>query len=209
MARLELSRHSSFAEEGGAHRGAPDTEGRGSFVTRSAAIAAVMGLWVALAAGGCTEAPRLDTVGGNGKIADARPSCDETPADGSPRAFPCDVEAVLEAKCQRCHNSKAELDRCYPEKTCLKGPFPLLTWSDTHQIYGEKPIFERMYDAVLSGFMPFQTTDISPPTVPLTPSEKETLLVWARACAPPRTTACSTSDGDAAVLSEGGEQQDR
>jgi len=165
-------------------------------------VAALVGL---VAVQGCTEDPTLDKVGGTGPLPDARATdgqatdapvtCDETRADAAPGLLPCDVEAVLAAKCQRCHNSKAVLDVCFPKNTCLRGPFPLLTWSDTHQIYGGKPIFERMHDAVASGFMPFQSTDITPPTAPLEPSEKTTLLEWTKDCAPEGRVTCGSDAG--------------
>jgi hypothetical protein len=138
----------------------------------------------------CTEDPTLDTVGGSGTTTDADPECSQAAPDAAPRFLPCDVEAVLRAKCQRCHNSKAVLDVCYAAKTCRKGPFPLLTWSDTHKLQGATPTFELMRQAVESNFMPFQVTDISPPVERLTAGEKATLINWTRACAPGRSTAC-------------------
>lgn len=165
---------------------------------RAAALLAAV-VWLGLMLTSCTEDPTLDRVGGTGPVADGRARCDETPADASPRSFPCDVEAVLRAKCQRCHDSPAELDRCYPAKTCLRGPFPLLKWSDTHQVYGDKPIFVRMHDAVASDFMPFKSNDITPPTAPLEPGEKATLLAWTAACAPPGSVACSATDAGSAA----------
>jgi hypothetical protein len=158
-----------------------------------------LGALVALVA--CTEDPTLDRVGGSGSNNDARPECPQVAADAQPRFLPCNVEAVLRAKCQRCHNSKAVLDRCYPAKTCVRGPFPLLTWSDTHALQGSTPTFELMRRAVESGLMPFQTTDISPPVEPLDAEEKATLINWAKACAPAGSKACPASEdgGDSAL----------
>lgn len=153
---------------------------------------------------GCMEDPVLDHVGGSGTItSDASRPCPETVPDARPRSLPCDVEAVLAKKCQRCHNSKAHLDVCYPAKTCLRGPFPLLTWSDTHEDYGGKPVFERMRDAVESDYMPFKTTMISPPVEPLTTAEKSTLIAWTKSCAPPGTVACPASVEDARAPADG------
>lgn len=161
---------------------------------------------VALLGGlGCTtEDPVLDRVGGtgravdgragDGKAGDGRAECSSEVPDAAPRLFPCDVEAVLAAKCQRCHNSNAVLNRCYP-KSCVKAPFPLLTWSDTHQPYGDRPIFEAMHQAVETDYMPFKTTDISPPVAPLTAEEKATLLAWTAACAPAGSRACASDAG--------------
>jgi hypothetical protein len=138
----------------------------------------------------CTEDPTLDTVGGSGTTNDARQECSRAAPDAAPRFLPCDVEAVLRDKCQRCHNSAAALDRCFPAKTCLRGPFPLLTWSDTHELQGTTPTFELMEHAVSTDFMPFKTTGISPPVEPLTALEKATLINWTKACAPAVSTAC-------------------
>jgi hypothetical protein len=87
------------------------------------------------------------------------------------------------------------IDACYLAKTCKKGPFPLLTWSDTHQLFGTTPIFELMLNAVQNGYMPFQVTDITPPVAPLGDAEKATLINWAKACAPAGTRACGFGDG--------------
>jgi len=110
----------------------------------------VLRMAAALALAGCTEDPTLERVGGSGTPGlDAQPSCSESSPDARPRALPCNVEAVLRARCQRCHNSNDELDRCYPAQTCLRGPFPLLTWSDTHSTsYGDSPVFELMQKTV-------------------------------------------------------------
>lgn len=155
--------------------------------TRSFAAAALLAL---LGPAACTEDPTLDKVGGSGALPDADRTCSLDPPDASPRFLPCDVEAVLRGKCQRCHNSREVLAVCYPAKTCVKGPFPLLTWSDTHAPFGTAPIYEAMLQAVSSGYMPFKTTDISPPVEPLTAAEKAILINWTKACAPGRPTVC-------------------
>jgi hypothetical protein len=151
----------------------------------------------------CTEDPKLEKVGGNGSTdADARPTCADSVPDAEPRFFPCNVEAVLVAKCQRCHNEKAVLDLCSPEKKCLKGPFPLLSWSDTHQLFGDQPIFELMRMAVLTDYMPFKTDTITPPVAPLTADEKATLVAWTTVCAPAGTAPCGPKDAGG-VAAEG------
>lgn len=167
---------------------------------RRALLFAASALLVVVGLGGCTEDPTLDRVGGSGTTNDARPECSRAAPDAAPRFLPCDVEAVLRAKCQRCHNSKAVLDVCYPAKTCVKGPFPLLTWADTHKIQGTIPTFELMLSAVASDFMPFKVTNISPPVAPLDEDEKATLISWAKACGPARSTACPIGEdaGDSA-----------
>lgn len=115
-------------------------------------------------------------------------------AEDAGRVFPCDVDAVLEAKCRRCHNTDAVLDVCYPQGTCLRGPFPLVTYDDTRvDIGGGTIVHERMDDVVASGYMPFQTPDIQPPVQTLTEDEKRILLDWLAAGAPPGRCDCSPS----------------
>jgi hypothetical protein len=87
------------------------------------------------------------------------------------------------------------LDSCYVAKTCVKGPFPLLTWSDTHKLQDTTPTFELIHQAIEIDFMPFKTTSISPPVEPLSAEEKATLLRWTAACAPGVSKSCGGSDG--------------
>ncbi len=106
-----------------------------------------------------------------------------TPADGSdgeggstsdsPR-FPCEVEAVIQAKCQRCHDQ--------PPKN--GAPFPLLTWEDTRGPYGTKLVYQAMLPAIETDFMPLTQLKLDPPVEPLTPEEKTLLLDWLAAGAP-------------------------
>ncbi len=89
------------------------------------------------------------------------------PSVGKP-TLPCDVEAVLKAKCQRCHD----------DPTKNGAPFALLTWEDTQADYFDKPIYERMHSVVDGDFMPFTFLALDPPVETLTASEKTTLLDW-------------------------------
>jgi hypothetical protein len=97
--------------------------------------------------------------------------------------FPCEIEAILTSKCQRCHQDPPRND----------APFPLLTWSDTRRSYGVQLVYQAMLPAIESDFMPLTEIELDPPVQPLTANEKETLLDWleggaepvhARACAP-------------------------
>jgi hypothetical protein len=124
-----------------------------------------------------------------GKDAGANGDCSAA-AEPAAGFFPCDVEAVLSAKCQRCHNAPDVVRACTDAGTCAPAPFPLLEWSDTRRRLGEDPIYVLMGRAVASGAMPFMLTNITPPTEPLTSAEKQTLLDWIEACAPPSATAC-------------------
>jgi hypothetical protein len=92
---------------------------------------------------------------------------------GSPH-FPCEVEDVIVAKCQRCHNDPQEND----------APFPLLTWEDTRRSYGLVLVYEAMLPAIETDFMPLTQLDLEPPVEPLTPGEKALLLDWLQSDAP-------------------------
>lgn len=82
--------------------------------------------------------------------------------------FPCEIETIIQDKCQRCHQDPP-----------LKGaPFPLLTYENTQADYVKKHIYERMAKAIETNFMP-----LTPPK--LDAAEKETMLAWLCACAPP------------------------
>ena len=96
-------------------------------------------------------------------------------------ALPCEVEAVLKAKCQRCHQ----------EPPLNGASFPLLTWENTQAIYFKKPIHARMLNAVTTGFMPYMALELDPPVEPLTEDEKATLIAWLSECGPPaEQTSC-------------------
>lgn len=89
--------------------------------------------------------------------------------------FPCNVRAIIENKCQRCHQ----------EPLRNGAPFPLLTWSDTRAEYGVQLVYQAMIRAIETDFMPFTELELDPPVEPLTPSEKRTLLDWLEAGAEP------------------------
>jgi hypothetical protein len=137
-------------------------------------------------AGGCEHDPELDRVGG-GPLPELDASGDAKlcppfdPGISTP-ALPCDVEAILVAKCQRCHSDPPQ----------HAAPFKLTTWEDTQASYAGKPVHERMHSAVDKGQMPYMGfLDIDPPVEPLTPDEKSRLLEWLTACAPPvESAAC-------------------
>jgi hypothetical protein len=118
----------------------------------------------------------------------ANAGCSDDP--GKTGAYPCDVGAIIEAKCQRCHQTEDALSECHAAGTCVKGPFSLLTWADTRVLYGGTPVYEHIPRVVKSGAMPFMASDISPPVEALTESEKTTLIEWAEGCAPPAAAAC-------------------
>lgn len=147
---------------------------------------------------GCVVGPD-DGRKDDGGTVDAAKSCDTVSFDATDPRLPCDVEAILVAKCQRCHNTPAVIDACYAAHTCAKGPFPLLSWQDTHQVVGSEPVFERMKTAISTDFMPLQITTIMPPVEKLTDAEKARLLDWLSQCAPPSDGVdCPHPDGSVA-----------
>lgn len=93
--------------------------------------------------------------------------------------FPCDVQAVIEARCQRCHND--------PQQN--EAPFPLLVWEDTRRQYGEQLVYQAMLLAIETDFMPFTQLELEPPVEPLTPDQKALLLDWLRDDAPASLSA--------------------
>jgi hypothetical protein len=94
------------------------------------------------------------------------PTCEDTTDTGD---FPCDVFALLQTHCHTCHQSPP----------LNSAPFPLLTFEDTQAPYGTmgKQRWQRMAEVVESGFMPLGKT--------IPPEDKQALLAWLTACAPP------------------------
>jgi hypothetical protein len=83
----------------------------------------------------------------------------------------CRARAVIERKCQRCHDSP----------TRFGAPFPLLAYADTqreHPLGSGRPLVERMSFAIRHHIMPPTTLPLDPPVLPLDATESDTLLVW-------------------------------
>jgi uncharacterized membrane protein len=102
--------------------------------------------------------------------------------------FPCDVEAVLRAKCHTCHTM--------PPRN--GAPMSLLTWAATQNFAGGSTtvkIWQRAREYVASGYMPY----LNSPTGPLTSTEKATLLTWLEGGALPAPAACVTDAGGLAT----------
>jgi hypothetical protein len=119
-----------------------------------------------------------ETDAGPDPAADAAPDLAPDQAPDSPPAayFPCDVEAVLKAKCHTCHNTP----------TRMGAPFTLLQYANTQMNYSGDVVWRLMKTAIESDFMP----EASSPTGPLTPAEKTTMLTWLTASAPSTPQAC-------------------
>jgi hypothetical protein len=81
----------------------------------------------------------------------------------------CEAEAVLEAKCQRCHGDPLENG----------APFPLVTYDDTQVEVAGQPRWMKMQHVLETDFMPPKfLPDLEPPVEPLTEEEKQVLLDW-------------------------------
>jgi uncharacterized membrane protein len=84
----------------------------------------------------------------------------------------CQVQTVLEQKCQRCHTDPPDNG----------APFPLVTYEDT-QVVDRREIsrLQRMHDAVESEYMPATWMKLDPPVQGLTANERAVILDWASA----------------------------
>jgi hypothetical protein len=107
--------------------------------------------------------------------------------------LPCDVEAVLKAKCRRCHT----------EPRRHSAPFPLLRWEDLQLVHRNEPLYVHVAKVVRSGFMPYRIP-ANPPVEPLSEAEKNVLTDWSEAggprgaCGPDaRTSDASAPDAGA------------
>jgi len=89
-------------------------------------------------------------------------------AASRPEAIPCAPRRVLETVCQRCHGDPLQND----------APFPLRSREDVTRVRGGSPTYEKMRAQVDSRRMP-----LAPVT--LGDADRETLLAWLRAGAPP------------------------
>lgn len=94
--------------------------------------------------------------------------------------LPCDVAAVLAAKCATCHA---------PDELNPSGaPFGLVTYADTQALLGERPRWQRMREVIQPDGVPHMPWGSAPQ---LTVEEKQTLDAWFGACAPPRAAGAS------------------
>lgn len=113
------------------------------------------------------------------------------PNAGAAGELPCDVAAVLAARCQQCHRSPP----------CHKAPFPLLTYEDTQHPWGIQGLqrwqgmAERVTDPnPLSRMPPRDQPQLDDP-------QMATLRSWFIACAPPapESAGCDNLDGGACL----------
>lgn len=80
----------------------------------------------------------------------------------------CEVSEVLQAKCQRCHDSPP----------ANGAPFPLVTYEDTQVEEAGITRWERMQDMVDRRLMPPPGIELEPPAEMPTAAERELLLAW-------------------------------
>ena len=80
----------------------------------------------------------------------------------------CEVSEVLQAKCQRCHDSP----------TANGAPFPLVNYEDTQVEEAGITRWERMQDMVDRRLMPPPGIELDPPAEMPTADERELLLAW-------------------------------
>jgi hypothetical protein len=104
---------------------------------------------------------------------------------GTTNGLPCDVSAILVAKCQTCHGNPL-----------MSGPMPLITWNDlqaTSPAYAGVKISERVKARIHNSAAPM------PPAArpPLTAQELATLDAYLDAGAPQSTATCGSSGGGA------------
>lgn len=155
-------------------------------MTRALSIALpLVAAWIAAA--GCTANLTEECVGGpcstdtipaegsGGAGGGDGGACAPNPAQGE---FPCDVYAVLHAKCHTCHAT---------DKLPTSGaPFSLLQYEDTQHVFGKGPKlrWQRMSEVIEPGAIPHMPFGMAPQ---LTADEKATLEAWFAECAPPAT----------------------
>ena len=106
---------------------------------------------------------------------DGPTTCAPGPGKGD---LPCDVAAVLKAKCQTCHGAPLQNN----------AKFAVLTYEDTRQPFGTsgKRRWQRMAEVIEPGAvpsMPKRSAEL-PNTPLLTAAELATLRGWFGTCAP-------------------------
>jgi hypothetical protein len=96
--------------------------------------------------------------------------CRAGPATGD---FPCDVGAVIQARCQSCHRDPPQNG----------AHFPLLRYEDTRAPFGPDTLrFQRMAQVIEPGFLPHMPPANAPQ---LSAAEFQTLRDWLQGCALP------------------------
>lgn len=97
-------------------------------------------------------------------------------AGGAKNGLPCDVDAVLKARCQACHG----------DSPSAGASAKLVTWDDLHAPYAGKKITEAVRERVHAETRPM------PPAARLTASELAVIDAWVEAGAPRADASCSS-----------------
>jgi hypothetical protein len=120
------------------------------------------------------DAPPVDAAQPDRAPSDSTPGEGGAP-DGVAEYIPCDVEAVLKAKCHVCHTDPPQMD----------APRPLLTYQNI------APVRNLMEMYLKNNFMPYTPPGASgPPNGPLSAAQKATLLDWLAMGGLPSTVKC-------------------
>lgn len=121
----------------------------------------VLGLVCGL--GGCTGDDGSRTGDADASLADAGPGA----------ALPSDVDAVLAARCRKCHSD--------PPRNFA--PFPLVTWQDTHApapAHDAQAVYEVIAERIHDPGFP-----MPPAGNPMTDADRKVLDDWIAQGAPP------------------------
>jgi hypothetical protein len=97
--------------------------------------------------------------------------------EGPPTAtvgIPCDVQAALDAKCNRCHDASL----------AFGAPYPLTSFESFHEVHGTQPVYASVKAVIEDDYMPPVGVPAEPPIEPLTAAERSTLIDWLDAEAP-------------------------
>jgi hypothetical protein len=110
---------------------------------------------------------------------------ENTGSTSSGASVPCDVDAILKDKCQRCHGEKPQFG----------APMPLVTWEDV-QAPGKSDPSKKVLDLMLLRINDAQNP--MPQGDTLAPHEKTALETWLKAGAPKGGATCSNQGPTAA-----------
>jgi uncharacterized membrane protein len=146
--------------------------------------------WMAMAAVGLVLAGCSDS-GSSADAATPDAAADVAPDTAPGAYFPCDVQAVMTAKCHTCHTDPPRTVTLVAPSAgdVVMAPFSLMEYAHTQRDYpggGGLKIYQVMKNAIEANFMPLAGS----PTGPLTSEQKTTMLTWLTAAAPPAPQPC-------------------
>jgi len=118
----------------------------------------------------------------SGGAADGGPIVTPVAPDGTTGGLPCDVDAVLEKACRKCHASPP----------LYGAPMPLVTAADLHmpaKTNAARKVFELVPERVNDDANPMPEA----PNARLSAADRATLAAWVANGAPAGTTQCTTT----------------